>query len=90
VDKKQITIAGLTAAALGGGGGWASYDRLKDHAIEEGSKVWVTLASQNIQYRHDIEDELAVIQRRISAGTQTNGDMIRKAVLEERLRQLEK
>jgi hypothetical protein len=85
----KYSIYGVLTAFLGGGG-YATYDAVKAHAIEEGNKVWVTLASQNVDTRFAIQDELAAIQRKITKGQETTDDLIRKAVLEERLKQLEK
>ena len=59
-----------------------------DAALELGDQRWVTVASQNLELRFKTEDELAHIQRKIDKGIDTEGDRIRKAVLEERLRQL--
>ena len=90
MDKKDMGIGAIIIAVVGGGGGWASYDRMKAHAIEEGSKIWVTLASQNVDLIFEIEDELAEIQRKIDKGKATEDDRIRQAVLMERLKQLKK
>lgn len=89
-NKKEIGIYALVIAVVGGGGGWASYDRFKQHAIEEGNKLWVTLASQTLELRFIVEDELAMIQRKIDKGDADEDDLTRKAVLEERLRHLSK
>ena len=90
MDKKDMGIGALIIAVVGGGGGWASYDRFKEHAIEEGNKIWVTLVSQSLDLIFEIEDELAAIQRKIDKGKATEDDRIRKAVLMERLKQLKK
>ena len=90
MEKKDIGIGALIIAVVGGGGGWVSYDRMKAHAIEEGNKIWVTLASQTLELRYIVEDELAMIQRKIDKGTATEDDRIRQAVLMERLKQLSK
>ena len=83
-------ILGAIVMVVGGGGGYTSYEILKNHAIDEGNKIWVTLASQNVDTRFRIEDEIAEIQRKIDKGIEDEDDRIRKAVLEERLKQLEK
>ncbi len=88
-EKNDMGIWRTIVLLAGGGGGYTTYDLIKEHAISEGNKIWVTLASQNLETRFNIEDELAEIQRKIDKGEETTGDLIRKAVLEERLKQLE-
>ena len=90
MEKKEMGILGAIVMVVGGGGGYTSYEILKNHAIDEGNKIWVTLASQNVDTRFRIEDEIAEIQRKIDKGIEDEDDRIRKAVLEERLKQLEK
>ncbi len=80
---KNISI-GAVVAALSGGGGVYAFDAL----LNMGDHRWVTIASQNIEIKFDIEDEIAAIERWIVNGTATPDDLIRKAVLEDRLRRL--
>ena len=86
ITGKKVTIGTLLALVLGSGGyisvaGNPLYDILDDR--------YVTIAAQNIKLQLNIEDELAQIQRHIDNGTVTNDELIRKAVLEERLKRLE-
>ena len=83
-----MTVWGTIVLLVGGGGGYTSYELVKDHAIDVGNDHWVTLASQNLDLRFETEDELATIQRKIDRGTATEDDRIRQAVLEERLKRL--
>lgn len=71
-------------AGLGGGGGYYAVDAL----LDLGDQRWVTIASQNVQIEFDIEDEIAQIEIWIRNGTATSDDMIRKAVLQDRLKRL--
>ena len=86
ITGKKVTIGTLLALVLGSGGyisvaGNPLYDILDDR--------YVTIAAQNIELQFNIEDELAQIQRHIDNGTVTNDELVRKAVLEERLKRLE-
>jgi len=81
---QSISIWTLIAALSGGSGVYAV-----DALLDMGDHRWVTIASQNVQIRFDIEDEIVRINRWIVNGTATPDDLIRKAVLEDRLRRLE-
>ena len=80
---KTISIWAVVAALSGGGGVYAV-----DALLDMGDHRWVTIASQNIEIRFDIEDEIAQIKKWIANGTATPDDLTRKAVLEDRLRRL--
>ena len=84
-----MTIYAAVLALVTGSGGWASFAAIHEYALEQGDQRWVTIASQNLQLEYDIEDELVDIQRKIDNGKASTEDLIRKAVLEERLKQLE-
>ena len=88
-EAKQMSVYALIAALISGGGGYGSYE-VFNFLVEQGDDRWVTIASQNQELMFDIEDELGEIQRRIDKGEETVDDLIRKAVLEERLRGLMK
>ena len=81
---KTISIWAVVAALSGGSGVYAV-----DALLDMGDHRWVTIASQNVQIRFDIEDEITRIKRWIVNGTATPDDLIRKAVLEDRLRRLQ-
>jgi len=86
ITGKKVTIGTLLALVLGSGGyisvaGNPVYGLLDDR--------YVTIAAQNVELQFNIEDELAQIQRHIDNGSVTNDELIRKAVLEERLKRLE-
>jgi hypothetical protein len=85
-DKKMWTTILAIVAFLSGGSGLAVYEAV----IYLGDQRWVTITSQNKALKFEIEDELADIQAKIEMGTATERDRIRKAVLEERLKQLTK
>ena len=78
------TAIAAIIAALSGGGGYAAYEGL----IIVLDQRYVTISSQNKELKFAIEDEIAEIQRRIDKGAENEDDRIRKAVLEERLKQL--
>ncbi len=82
-STRNISI-GAVIAALSGGGGVYGFDAL----LNMGDHRWVTIASQNVQVKFDIEDEIAQIKRWIINGTASPDDLVRKAVLEDRLRRL--
>ena len=83
LTTRNLSI-GAVVAALSGGGGVYAVDAL----LDMGDHSWVTIASQNIEIKFDIEDEIAAIEKWIGHGTATADDLIRKAVLEDRLRRL--
>ena len=87
-EGKKVTIWTLLVL-LFTGGGYTGFDMAVDYAVEQGDKRWVTVISMDKKLRWDIEDELSQIQIKIDRGTSTTDDLIRKAVLEDRLRQLE-
>ena len=86
VTGKKVTI-GTVLLVLLGGGGYISINKNPVYDILD-DRYW-TIAAQNIEIEFAIEDELAQIQRHIDNGTVTNDELIRKAVLEERLKRLE-
>jgi hypothetical protein len=75
-----ITAVGIVISMAG----WAAVEGV----ILWHDSTYVTIASQNKALRFEIEDEIAMINERIQAGTATQSDIRRKAVLEDRLRNL--
>ncbi|GAG40231.1 unnamed protein product [marine sediment metagenome] len=59
-----------------------------DLLLEQGDKRWYTMASRNLDLQWAIEDEMGQIDVRIRAGTATDADHIRRAVLVDRLKRL--
>ncbi len=49
---------------------------------------YVTIAAQNLKLLYAVEDELAMLQRKVNNGTATTDDLQRIATLKERLRNL--
>jgi len=85
-DKKMWATLVAIIAFISGGSGLAVFEAV----TYLGDQRWVTIASQNKELKFSIEDELAEIQHKIDTGKATEQDRIRKAVLEERLKQLTK
>lgn len=73
------TVFGIATVLIGSTATGAKY--YADH-------TYVTVAAQNQALVWDIEDEIASIERRIKAGTATQQDLTRLAILKERLRHL--
>jgi hypothetical protein len=88
-DKKQMTLYAAILALVTGSGGWASFAVIQEYALKQGDERWVTISSQNLELEYEIEDELSDIQNKIDRGEATTENLIRKAVLQERLKQLE-
>jgi len=96
MEKKEMTIWATILAVISGGGiggTLAGYEAVKNHIYEIGDERWVTIASQNLKSKWELEDELSEIDRQIAKHVQRGEDvtdlLVRKAVLEERLRQVE-
>lgn len=84
-SKKKMSIYALLAA-LFAGGGYFGIPEAQEAILTLGDQRWVTVASQNLQVQWGLEDEIRMIQRKIDNGTSTQDDMIRMAVLQDRLR----
>ena len=86
VTRQKVTIGTVLLLVVGS----ASYMSASTNPVYDVlDRRYVTIAAQNIELEFAIEDELAQIQRHIDNGTATNDELIRKAVLEERLKRLE-
>lgn len=83
---KRMTVWGILAFLVTGGSGYVASDPDLLFAIPD--QRYVKIADQNLKYQWDIEDELAQIQKKIDNGTATTDDLVRKGVLEDRLRRL--
>jgi hypothetical protein len=86
ITGKKVTI-GTVLVLLAAGTGYIGATGNPVYDILD--RRYVTIASQNIELQFNIEDELAQIERDIERGTATTDDLIRKGVLEERLKRLE-
>ena len=87
-DKKTMYWI-LAVLGLGGSGTFVAttnplYQVLDQRYVTQDAH----LALESLKIEFDIRDELAEIQRRIDKGEETTGDLIRKAVLEDRLRRV--
>lgn len=93
METKTVTIwTAITTAILGtgGAGGYVAVDKVYEVLDER----YVTIAAQNLETKWRIQDELTEldreINRRVQQGEDVNDLLVRKAVLQERLKQLER
>lgn len=86
VARQKVTIGTVLLLLVGGGSYFGTTSNPVYDILDQ--RYW-TIAAQNIELEFAIEDELTQIQRHIDNGTVTNDELIRKAVLEERLKRLE-
>lgn len=86
VAGNKVTLWTIIVVLLGGG----SYVTINENPVYDvlDKRYW-KISSQYITQEFAIEDELLEIQHRIDNGAATEEDIIRKAVLEDRLRRLQ-